>query len=52
MYQSSLKQFLHLFDASIVKAKRSPDIDERVGAILSTLNREVQFHAGTRSIFG
>ena len=41
MYQTSLKQFLHLFDGSIVRAMRSPNTVERVQAILTTLNREV-----------
>lgn len=41
MYQSSLKQFLHLFDGSISKANRTHNIQERVLSILNTLNREV-----------
>ena len=41
MYQNSLKQFLHLFDGSISKAMRTPNIAERVQSILATLNREV-----------
>ena len=41
MYQTSLKQFLHLFDGSMSRAMRTPNITERVQSILSTLNREV-----------
>ena len=41
MYQTSLKQFLHLFDGSLTKATRTPNIIERVNSILGTLNREV-----------
>ena len=41
MYQNSLKQFLKLFDSSINKASRFPDVSERVTAILSTLNHEI-----------
>ena len=41
MYQTSLKQFLHLFDGSLAKAMRTPNIIERVHSVLSTLNHEV-----------
>lgn len=50
MYQTSLKQFLHLFDGSISKAMRTPNISERVGSILETLNREV-WQATLRGIY-
>lgn len=41
MYQTSLKQFLHLFDGSLSKSMRTPNILERVSSVLNTLNREV-----------
>jgi len=45
MYQTSLKQFLQLFDGSLMKAMRTPNINERVHSVLSTLNYEVWVYA-------
>ncbi|KAK2720694.1 hypothetical protein QYM36_004548, partial [Artemia franciscana] len=41
MYQTSLKQFLSLFDISISKAAKSSSIESRVSSILKTLTFEI-----------
>lgn len=41
MYQNSLKQFLNLFDNSILKSTKSTDTEERIDIILKFLTYEV-----------
>lgn len=41
MYQTSLKQFLHIFDSSITKSTKSNDTKERIDIILRYLTFEV-----------
>ena len=41
MYQTSLKQFLQLFDGSLGKAMRTPNMTERVHSVLSMMNHEL-----------
>lgn len=42
MYQNSLKQFLNIFDNSIMKSEKSTDTEERIDNILKYLTYEVK----------
>lgn len=44
MYQNSLKQFLNIFDNSIMKSAKSTDTEERIDNILRYLTYEVINH--------
>ncbi len=41
MYQTSLRQFLNLFDASIKLSHRGANTEERIGIVLNRINLEV-----------
>jgi dynein heavy chain len=43
MYQTSLKQFLHLFDELLSKSTGTPNILKRVSSVLNTLNQQKKF---------
>ncbi len=50
MYQTSLKQFLNLFDNSIKNSTKTPIVDERIVNVLDRLNWEVWQYV-QRSLF-